>query len=68
VIGGSVRGWPFAVVLFLIFASGLASGNLFPIIPSQDNVQDVKTFFTNVQPKSTIDWENFSFGPLLQAL
>jgi hypothetical protein len=43
-------------MLFLIFASGLASGTLFPTLPPKMNVSDLKTFIEQLQPENTLDW------------
>jgi hypothetical protein len=46
----------FAVVLFLIFASGLASGTLFPSVGNHEGVADFKNFMASLQPKTTVEW------------
>jgi hypothetical protein len=51
-----IIGGIFSVVLFLIFASGLASGSLFPTLTPQDGITDFKSFIANLQPKGTIEW------------
>jgi hypothetical protein len=51
-----IIGGIFAVVLFLTFASGLASGTLFPTLAPQDGVADFKSFIANLQPKGPIEW------------
>jgi hypothetical protein len=51
-----IIGGIFALVLFLIFASGLASGTLFPTLAPQDTVSDFKSFIANLQPRGTIEW------------
>lgn len=51
-----IIGGIFAIVLFLIFASGLASGALFPTLPPKLSVSDFKSFIEHLQPETTIDW------------
>ena len=54
-----IIGGVFAIVLFLIFASGLASGTLFPTFPTlppKPIVSDFKTFIEHLQPETTVDW------------
>jgi len=51
-----VIGGIFAVVLFLLFASGLASGTLFPNLDSQTTAIDLRSFMASLQPTTTVDW------------
>jgi hypothetical protein len=51
-----IIGGIFAVLLFLIFASGLATGGLFPKLDSQNIVPSFRTFIENLQPTNVIDW------------
>jgi hypothetical protein len=51
-----IIGGVFAIVLFLIFASGLASGTLFPILPNTAKVSDFKAFIEHLQPENTVEW------------
>jgi hypothetical protein len=51
-----IIGGVFAIVLFLIFASGLASGTLFPAFQPNENVSDFKTFIEHLQPANSLDW------------
>lgn len=51
-----IIGGVFAIVLFLIFASSLASGTLFPTLPPRANVSDFKTFIEHLQPENTLEW------------
>lgn len=51
-----IIGGVFAIVLFLVFASGLASGALFPTLPPKTNVSDFTAFIEHLQPENTLDW------------
>jgi hypothetical protein len=51
IIGGT-----FAVVLFLMFCSGMASGTLFPSFQAGQNVPDFITFATSVKPANMAEW------------
>jgi uncharacterized integral membrane protein len=51
IIGGT-----FAVVLFLMFCSGMASGTLFPSFQAGQSVPDFITFATSVKPANMADW------------
>ena len=51
VIGGT-----FAIVLFLIFCLGMASGTLFPTFEPKTNIPDFITLATNVKPSNTAEW------------
>jgi hypothetical protein len=51
-----IIGGVFAIVLFLVFASGLASSTLFPTLPPKTNVSDFATFIEHLQPENTLDW------------
>jgi len=54
IIGGT-----FAIVLFLVFSSGLLTGVLFPAPipgPSVPNTSDFMHFVMNLQPKDTAEW------------
>jgi len=49
-----ILGGIFAVVLFLIFAAGFVTGDLFPRL--QNNVPGFGNFIRNLQPATGIDW------------
>jgi hypothetical protein len=51
-----IIGGIFAVVLFLVFASGLVQGALFPQLDTQSGVSNFVTFIQRVQPTSIINW------------
>ncbi len=51
-----IIGGIFAVVLFLIFASGLASGSLFPNVANHEGITDFKSLIANLQPIGTVEW------------
>jgi hypothetical protein len=51
-----IIGGIFAIVLFLLFASGLVSGTLFPTLPPTANVSNFKIFLEHLQPENTLDW------------
>jgi hypothetical protein len=51
VIGGT-----FAIVLFLLFCSGMAEGSLFPMFEARSNIPDFITFATSVEPTNTAEW------------
>jgi hypothetical protein len=51
IIGGT-----FAIVLFLIFCAGLASGDLFPKFQPQQDVPDFVTFATSLHPVDLGQW------------
>jgi hypothetical protein len=50
-----IIGGVFAIVLFLIFASGLASGTLFPTLPKLD-ASDFMGFIEHLQPEDASNW------------
>jgi hypothetical protein len=51
-----IIGGVFAIVLFLIFASGLASGTLFPKMPDSATLHDIRGFIEDLEPASTAEW------------
>jgi hypothetical protein len=51
-----IIGGIFAIVLFLLFASGLVQGDLFPQVASRDGVANFVAFIGKVPPTSVIDW------------
>ena len=51
-----ILGGIFAVILFLIFAAGFATGGLFPKLDAATNVSGFGNFIKSLQPMTVIDW------------
>jgi len=51
-----IIGGIFALILSLIFASGLATGELFPKLESQSDIKNLTDFLRQLQPHGVVEW------------